>query len=82
MQTGITWIKTYASALLEWMGMMLVLRLGAALIHANGLVPQGVRQGATAAGNDSAILQLFIGVIMITASVSAVDSMIRRAMGV
>jgi len=82
MQTGIAWIKTYASALLEWMGMMLVLRLGAALIHANGLVPQGVRQGATAVGNDSAILQLFIGVIMITASVSAVDSMIRRAMGV
>jgi hypothetical protein len=37
MQTGITWIKTYASALLEWMGMMLVLRLGAALCGQGGI---------------------------------------------
>ena len=77
------WIKTFLCALGEIAGIVLVLRLGAALINAQGFFPSmpsgGVWDilGPQVWGG----LQCTLSIIVITGAVKSVDSMIRRAFG-
>ena len=77
------WIKTFLCALGEIAGIVLVLRLGAALVNAQGFFPAmpsgGVWDllGPQIWGG----LQCTLSIIIITGAVKSVDSMIRRAFG-
>ena len=80
-QTAFSWMRTFVAALLELMGMTLVMRLGAILIGNGGLV-SAVGEGAEVNGGLLAMIQCIISVVITAGAVKAVDSMMRRAMGV
>ena len=77
------WIKTFLCALGELAGMILMLRLGAALINAQGFFPAlpegGIWDilGMQVWGG----LQCTLSIIIIVGGVKSVDSLIRRAFG-
>ena len=81
--SAFAWIKTFLCALGEIAGIVLVLRLGAALVNAQGFFPAmpsgGVWDllGPQIWGG----LQCTLSIIIITGAVKSVDSMIRRAFG-
>lgn len=78
-----SWIKTFLCALGELAGMVLMLRLGAALINAQGFFPEPPEGGIwdllgpqTWGG-----FQCTLSIIIVVGGVKSVDSLIRRAFG-
>ena len=78
-QSAFSWFRAFIAALLELMGMALMLRLGSSLVSGGGLLGGTGRAGTF---GFAAMVQLVLGVVLITGSVKAVDALIRRAVGV
>ena len=77
------WIKTFLCALGELAGMILMLRLGAALINAQGFFP-ALPEGGICDILGMQVwggLQCTLCIIIIVGGVKSVDSLIRRAFG-
>lgn len=77
------WIKTFLCAMGELAGMVLMLRLGAALVNAQGFFPEMPGDGIwTLLGPQLwGGLQCSLSILIVAGGVKSVDAMIKRAFG-
>lgn len=82
-QSAYSWIRTFLCALSELAGIVLILHLGAVLISSGGYFPTPGNDIIGSFGGTPfwEALQCTVSVVLLTGSVSAVDSMIRRGFG-